>query len=112
MLIKLKNLLIKENNLSEAESMEVTKWLDEQFNIEHDSEEDLQYYIDNIRLFSNIQEALFYELNDLSKYTFVQILTNSEIEEKDVGLTLAQAYLRDSDYIKIKGSDKYFYFYE
>lgn len=113
MLNKLKNLLIDEHKLNSIDADAITKWLNSQYNIDLDhNEDDLGYYVDNLRVFGCMNEALSYEFDNASKESIMSYMIHEDIEEQDKGKTVAEMFLEDSEYMKIEETGTYFYFYD
>ena len=112
MLEKLKKLLIKDHNLNETNASKITEWINSQYNVEYDNEEDLEFYSENLRVFDNITLALDYELSETSVNVVIDYMKNSTIEDYEIGLTIAEKYLKECEYVKIEETGTYFYFYE
>lgn len=111
MVNKLANAIKDEHNLTSDASKKIANYINDQYVVVDDS--DVQYFLDNLRVFNSRFEAAAYEMHERSINDLTKNMDNP-IDQKQVGNSLLNAWLNDQDYynLDIENTDIWFTIYE
>lgn len=112
MLEKLTKAITKEHILKEDAAEYIAKYILNDYTVVDDS--DIDYFLDNLRVFNSMKDALLYEADDRESESIALSLTDIIIEEKHTGKDIATIWLEYQDYHKvdIANADIWFTIYE
>lgn len=99
MVEKLKQAIKENHNLSCEAAEYIAKYIvDENTTI---SEDDIDYFLDNLRVFDSIELALDYESYDRDAVDMALSLRHEIVEKEHIGKSLAEVWLGYYDYKKV-----------
>jgi hypothetical protein len=112
MVNKLANAIEKEHNTSFEVGEKIAKHIQSSYTTIN--EEDIPYFLDNLKIFDSIHDAAAYEIHEKSFYSLESSITNI-INGKEVDKnTLLKTWLKEQDYhnLDIENNDIWFTIYE
>lgn len=99
MLNNLTRAITEQHMLSEDVSEYIAKYILNEYTVIDDS--DIDYFLDNLRVFNSMKDALLYEADDREFESIALSLTDIIIEEKHTGKDIATIWLEYQDYHKV-----------